>query len=343
MAGVAGSAGESRLPSRIPQPQSGAGSRGHPGEMQTPRRLPPDVLRKILEDEEACLGIFYKWRWPCGFVCPRCESREGRRIANRPAWRCVACNHHARVTAGTSLHKSRLPLSKWLHALVFVGDRKQGVSALQLQNDLGFSCYRTAFKMLHIIRDVMEDAVPLCRGVVELAQRTLGPKDARAPADEDGTLLGIAVERLDVVDEESPLPRIGRMNLGIFRTETSWIDVQRAVAPGVPVLFIHSPIHGLIHKNLIDWIRGTFHGISAKYLAAYVREFVFRFNHRRHASIIPGLIGKRLLRPSARRRAALKNPRPLTPPTPPRVVRHDEPDEPDEGDDSGEREEDDQD
>lgn len=303
--------------------------------MQTPRRLPPDVLRKILEDEEACLAVFVKWRWPHGFVCPRCKGHEGRRIADRPAWRCVACDHHARITAGTALHRSRLPLSKWLHAVIFVGDRKQGISALQLQIDLGFSCYRTAFKMLHIIRDVMEDLAPLHRGMIELATRILEPTDARAPIDEEGTLLAIAVERFEGVAEGSDLPRIGRLQLGIFPISTSWIDVQRSSVPNLPVALCEAPIHRIIHRNFLDWIRGTFHGISAKYLAAYAREFMFRFNHRRHSSILPGLIGKRLMRQTSRTRADLKRPRPLLPPSRHRPVD----DGADEGDDGGERNE----
>lgn len=304
--------------------------------MKTPARVAPDRLRKILEDEEACLTIFCKWRWPCGFVCPRCGAHEGRRIAKRPAWRCVSCNHHARVTAGTALHRSRLPLSTWLHALMFVGDRKQSISALQLQNDLGFGCHRTAFKMLHIIRDVMDDLAPLRRGVIELAVRSIGPVDVRAPADEDGTIIGIAIERLEVIDEESPLPRIGRAKLGIFRTGTSWVDVRRALIPNIPAIPEDPPITRIIHRNFIDWIRGTFHGISAKYLPAYAREFVFRFNHRRHASIIPALLGKRLMSLTSRRRTALRNPRPLLAPTPPPVIV--QPEEPDDQDDSGDHE-----
>lgn len=305
--------------------------------MHTPTRLPPDVIRKVLEDEEACLGVFFKWRWPCGFVCPRCAGREGRRIARRPAWRCVACNHHARITAGTALHKSRLPLSTWLHALIFVGDRKQSVSALQLQIDLRFGCYRTAFKMLHIIRDVMDDAISLHRGLVELALRRIAPQDVRDPlpaltADDDedpeeGTLLAVAVERLEV-DDDSPLPKFGRMMLATFPLGTSWTDVRLALLPDVCASPSSPPITSVIGRNFVDWIGGTFHGISAKYIAAYAREFVFRFNHRRHASILPGIIGKRLMRQTSRRRRDLTKPRPLLPPMTP-VDAADEPEEDD--------------
>lgn len=191
--------------------------------------------------------------------------------------------------------------------------------------------------MLHIIRDVMEDAAPLSRGLIDLATRILEPTDVREPIDEEGTLLGIAVERFEAVDKEGSLPRIGRLKLGIFSASTSWIDAQRAMIPNVPVSLCEAPINRIIYKNFVDWVRGTFHGISAKYLAAYAREFEFRFNHRRHASILPGLIGKRLMRKTSRRRADLIRPRPLLIPT--RAGVSDD-GEPDTGDDGGDRDDD---
>ena len=312
--------------------------------MQEPPRVSADRLRQILEDEEACVLVFFKWRWPRGFVCPRCTGRDGRRITGRPAWRCTSCNHHARLTAGTALHRSRLPLSTWLQALVLVGDRKQSISAMQLQKDLGFGCYRTAFKMLHIIRDVMEDAFALQRGLVEFASRFLDHSDVRAPGtrDDDCICLAIAVERLqkvDLLDEDNTLPGFSRIKLAIVPGDASLFDVLRAVAPGVPAEPSDKPITRIITRNFVDWLRGTFHGISAKYLATYVREFMFRFNHRRHASILPAILGKRLMRRTSRRRCELKTPRALLPPKKPRVFAECDPSEIDVGDDSGEREE----
>jgi transposase-like protein len=44
-----------------------------------------------------------------------------------------------------------------------------------------------------------------------------------------------------------------------------------AVLPIVPVLF----------SNLKAWLNGTFHGVSAKHLPRYAREWNYRFNRRR--------------------------------------------------------------
>lgn len=36
----------------------------------------------------------------------------------------------------------------------------------------------------------------------------------------------------------------------------------------------------LMFSNLEAWLTGTFHGVTARYLGSYLREFVYRFNRR---------------------------------------------------------------
>ena len=40
------------------------------------------------------------------------------------------------------------------------------------------------------------------------------------------------------------------------------------------------PIIHLVFSNLKTWLQGTHHGVSEKHLAAYLNEYVFRFNRR---------------------------------------------------------------
>lgn len=56
------------------------------------------------------------------------------------------------MTAGTILHRTRLPLSSWLAAAYLVTTHTPGFSALQLQRQLGLSRYETDFVMLHELR-----------------------------------------------------------------------------------------------------------------------------------------------------------------------------------------------
>ncbi len=88
-------------------------------------------------DETACWAWLRRRRWPKGFRCPRCTGRESYWLAERSLEQCVRCRYQASVTAGTVLHKTRVPLRTWLLAIFFVARHKQGISALQLQRDAG--------------------------------------------------------------------------------------------------------------------------------------------------------------------------------------------------------------
>ena len=51
-------------------------------------------------------------------------------------------------------------------------------------------------------------------------------------------------------------------------------------------------VHVLI-GNLKTWLRGTYHGVSAKHLPAYVKEFIYRFNRRfNEADIFRRMLGR---------------------------------------------------
>ena len=113
---------------------------------------------KLTEDEARAYleGI----RWPEGPVCPHCGCFE--RIyklngkAHRPGlYKCGDCRKQFTVTVGTVMHRSHIPLHKWVLAFHLICASKKGVSALQLQRMLALGSYRTAWHMAHRIRLAM--------------------------------------------------------------------------------------------------------------------------------------------------------------------------------------------
>jgi len=135
----------------------------------------PDVPATLFEfqqqfaTEEDCEAYLASWRWPKGFECPKCSYRGAWRIARRRLYQCKSCRHQTSVTAGTALHRSKLPLRIWFWAVFLVGRHKKGMSALQLQQDLGIGSYRTAWALMHKIRACFteNEAFPL-KGFVEV-------------------------------------------------------------------------------------------------------------------------------------------------------------------------------
>ena len=61
------------------------------------------------------------------------------------------------MTAGTIMHRSHLPLKTWFMAVHIVTSHSNGISALQLQAQLGLGSYKSAWLLLHKLRRAMVD------------------------------------------------------------------------------------------------------------------------------------------------------------------------------------------
>ena len=92
-------------------------------------------------DEAACREYLFRSRRPDGFRCRRCASAAATALPRRPLGQCSACRYQVSVTAGSVLHRTRTPLHLWFWAAYLVTTGTPGISALQLQRQLGLSRY----------------------------------------------------------------------------------------------------------------------------------------------------------------------------------------------------------
>ena len=96
-------------------------------------------------NQEQCEARIRAWRWPQGFVCPRCAgtlSSEFRR-QGRLYFQCCGCRYQCSLVCGTIFESSKLPLPKWFLAMHLMTQAKNNVSALELTRHVGVS-YPTA-------------------------------------------------------------------------------------------------------------------------------------------------------------------------------------------------------
>jgi transposase-like protein len=135
---------------------------------------------------EACRAHLEALRWPHGVVCPRCNSiGQARRITTRPdIWRC-ACKREFRVTDGTPMEGSHLPLDTWFTAIYLISTSSKGISAMRLKDWLGVS-YKTAWFLGHRIRQMLDDgsAVKLT-GIVEADETYVGGRKRKGRDDDE--------------------------------------------------------------------------------------------------------------------------------------------------------------
>ena len=136
-----------------------------------------DEFNKRFSTEEACTEHFINWRWPNGFICPRCPNRAGGYLLkNRNVWQCMSCKYHCSIRAGTVMDASKKSLRTWFRALFYMIEDKDSCSALGLKRRLGLNSYQTAWTWFQKLREnIPIDDRPLS-GRVEIDVIKVGGK-----------------------------------------------------------------------------------------------------------------------------------------------------------------------
>ena len=136
-------------------------------------------------------------RWPEGFVCPACGTGKAWPLQTKAwTWECAYCGKQTSVTAGTIMHHSKLPLTLWFWAAYLMATHSNGISALQLQRQLGLGSYKSAWLLCAKLRRSMvaSERSPLA-GLVEVEERAALDDVAGPPAVRTATPSGIAMAR----------------------------------------------------------------------------------------------------------------------------------------------------
>jgi len=269
----------------------------------------PDFPKTIFEfqkwfpDEESCMRFLIQSRWPEGFVCPHCGYNEAYWKEKRNLLQCKKCGYQVSPTAGTVMHRSRMPLDKWFQAAYQVTTSTPGKSALQFQRQVGLQRYETAFTMLHKLRAAMvrTDRDRLT-GLIEADETYIGgEREGKPGRGAEGKVIvagvvevrntgkGTAANRIRLM----VIPDVTQRTLNEFirhnvvtgstiRTD-DWVGYNRLSENGYqhivsPDELIH--IHR-VFSNLKTWLLGTHHGaVRKQHLQAYLNEYTFRFNRR---------------------------------------------------------------
>jgi transposase-like protein len=267
-------------------------------------------------DDAACLDQLWRSRFaPDGYTteCPSCErERRFHRVKDRPAYDCDTCGHHLHPTAGTIFHKSSTSLHLWFYAMYLMASTRCGLSAKQLEREIGVS-YKTAWRMLNLIRNQLmtqEQDEPLS-GDVEVDE-TAGGGKVRAGDSRRGlayvkksnrpTIWG-AVERggrvrvkvvrsRSTVDIEPPIYEHVLPSSMIFTDEWKGYDHKRLSSRYIRHHRIKHEdriyVSGDVHTQTIEGffslvkngIRGTHHSVSSKWLQGYLNEYAWRYSRR---------------------------------------------------------------
>src|SRR3954470_1451486 len=123
--------------------------------------LPDDLPQDFLEfnarfgTEEQCREYLFRARWPDDFRCDGCGHDHAYTLRTRLVYECVACRKQHSLLAGTIFEQTKTGLARWFLAIYLVTSSKGGIAAAELQRQLGFGSYQTAWSWLHKLRKAM--------------------------------------------------------------------------------------------------------------------------------------------------------------------------------------------
>jgi hypothetical protein len=260
--------------------------------------------------EDRCREAVFSWRWPSGFVCPRCGGTRHSLVKTRALYQCAACRRQTSLIAGTIFASTKVALCTWFRAMYHLTQSKGGISSIELGRRLGLT-QTTAWKIKHKLMQVMmeRDAGKRLAGRIEVDDAYLGGErngGKRGRGSPGKTPIVAAVE---TTSEGKPVRLQLRRVKGFRRAEIATL-ATRNFAPASTVVsdglrcFTGVANAGCVHQPIVtgagrkaarnpafSWVNttlgniksaitGTYRAIHDKHVPRYLAEFEYRFNRR---------------------------------------------------------------
>lgn len=274
--------------------------------------------------ESQCEAVLEKFRWPQGFECPKCETREHffYRRGRVKVFQCRACRTQTTLTEGTIFHSTKLPLTRWFQVMYFLSQTKNNVSILELRRLAGLS-YPAAWRMKHKLMQVMYERETTTRlsGRVEVDDAYLGGENPGGKAGRGSENKVPFIAAVQTNNRNNPVYVVFAKVKGFTHAEIkTW--ATRSLVPSTTVvsdgLWCFQAVTqagcnqqrevvgkgrkstdmgcfswvNTILGNLKNAINGTYHAFDfEKYAHRYLGEYQYRFNRRFDlAALLPRMI-----------------------------------------------------
>jgi transposase len=266
---------------------------------------------ELFPSSNSCLDYLKDRFYPDGSECPKCgKQTKFHRIKSRAAYSCQYCRHQVYPTSGTIFHKSTTSLQLWFWAIYLMSSTRCGISAKQLEREIGVT-YKTAHRMFKQIRTLLaQDDTPLS-GEVEMDETAYGGR----PRLKDQTSNPVEKTRrarrkptvFAMVERKGRVRALVVPNRG---AESLQVNAKKFVLPSSMIFtdewklyeglsdhfaghrrIKHSAnvyVDGGTHTQTVEGffgllktgVRGVYHAVSKRYLQSYVDEYAFRYNER---------------------------------------------------------------
>jgi transposase-like protein len=297
------------------------------------KTLTLSTLAQRFSDEPAAWQYLESLRWPNGPICPHCgsidkshyvepktetrQTRIGTKTFRR-IWWCAECRKEFSVLVGTIFEDSKIPLRKWLQAVLELCGDKNGISSCELARKLDIT-QKSAWHMAHRIRKAFErpEAVKKLHGIVEADETYFGGKAKNMhKAKREQMITGTgAVNKVPVFSVVERGGEVRSQVVADVNSQTVRQPLKENVDPSavlntdtLPVYntvgkefaqhetvdygageYVRKTAKGKAHINTAEGhfsqlkrpIDGTHHHVSAKHLDRYLAEFDLRYTTRK--------------------------------------------------------------
>jgi transposase-like protein len=281
---------------------------------------------RMFPDDAACLDQLWRDRFaPDGHhaYCPsdKCSrERKFHRTTTRASYTCDSCGLHVHPQKGTIFERSSTSLHLWFYAMYLMASTRCGISAKQMERELGVT-YKQAHKMMKRIRTLMGDDGEPLSGDVEVDETSwggrprkehgqhpniaTGPLDRRAAgkahAEAKPTILGMVERggkiRFRVIPNRRGPALSREVRANVDPSSILFTDDWQAYKPLRREHLDHKIINhsageyvvGDVYTNTIEGafgnlktgMRGVYKKVSPAYLQAYLDEYAWRHNAKR--------------------------------------------------------------
>lgn len=256
-------------------------------------------------DDSACLAWLVDYLYLDGITCKKCEAiTKHHRVKSRLSYSCDACGNHVHPMAGTIFEKSTTSLKLWFYAIYLMAQTRSGISAKQLERELGVT-YKCAWRIFKQIRLMLSqlDSEPLS-GEIEIDETYIGGKGKnrafiRTKEKPKEVVMGVVESngsvRLTHIPNSGKWTLLKQIQKQVKEGSHIYTDQWRAYSSLNKRGYDHDVVDhgktfvtGKAHTQNLEnmWshlkrgIYCVYRKVGPKYLQSYADEYAFRYSHR---------------------------------------------------------------